>query len=380
MLFKINYIYYLYAFIHILLICKIINAFKFPSHVSTSSNYIRCLKAMKSNDYSKVPKSSNSIIKSNIYQQKSFLSKLVILSFGSQVLPSSSIAKTYFDTDIYGDKELKIATVNKLKQKLRNAILQDISLASDFLKLAINDALGYNVLTQDGGPDGSISLELTRPENQGLERAFSVLQSVQKELQRTNQVGVGDLISFAGSEALESVGCPRIVVQVGRFDASKVNAKEGIVWNDLGPEKVKTVLESSGLSYKEYCLLLGGLGEIQRIVSETQESLRLEKKQDDEDLDDDELNQPFVPVSFGKRDEIYGKKVGKADFGSKYLQQVLKSNPSNLDPIGKCLVAIPEVKSLVQKYASNEAAFIKDISDVYLKLTLLGEEYTTRNN
>lgn len=38
----------------------------------------------------------------------------------------------------------QIATVNKLKQKLRNAIAADLSLAVPFLRLAINDGLGYD--------------------------------------------------------------------------------------------------------------------------------------------------------------------------------------------------------------------------------------------
>lgn len=52
---------------------------------------------------------------------------------------SPARASVAFDPDRYGDKELKIATVNKLKQKLRNAIAGDLSLAVAFVRLAIND-------------------------------------------------------------------------------------------------------------------------------------------------------------------------------------------------------------------------------------------------
>ena len=54
------------------------------------------------------------------------------------------IRQVFIDTDLYGDKELKIATINKLKQKLRDAINKDNSIAPCMLELAINDALGYN--------------------------------------------------------------------------------------------------------------------------------------------------------------------------------------------------------------------------------------------
>jgi hypothetical protein len=63
-----------------------------------------------------------------------------------------------FDPDRYGDKELKIATVNKLKQKLRNAIAGDLSLAVAFVRLAINDGKDPGEEGKKGsreGEDGS---------------------------------------------------------------------------------------------------------------------------------------------------------------------------------------------------------------------------------
>jgi hypothetical protein len=96
-----------------------------------------------------------------------------------------SQATTYFDTDVYGDKELKIATVNKTKQKVRNAILANPALASAFLKLAINDGLGYSIEDKDGGLDGSVLYEMDGVQNSGLQNALLALQQIQKELQRT---------------------------------------------------------------------------------------------------------------------------------------------------------------------------------------------------
>lgn len=111
---------------------------------------------------------------------------------------TSVSAKTYFDTDVYGDKELKIATVNKLKQKLRNAILQDVTVAPGLIQLAINDALGYDASTDDGGPDGSIQFEMNRVENQGLEKAFKVIEEVKNSMQRTNTLSFADVCAFGG--------------------------------------------------------------------------------------------------------------------------------------------------------------------------------------
>lgn len=46
----------------------------------------------------------------------------------------------------------------------RNAcqLLEDPKLAADMVKLAIADALGFDVTTQTGGPDGSVLLEMDR--------------------------------------------------------------------------------------------------------------------------------------------------------------------------------------------------------------------------
>lgn len=139
---------------------------------------------------------------------------LALASLTAGLITDSSLskanAKVFFDTDVYGDKELKIATVNKIKQKLRNAILQDISVAPDLLKLAINDALGYDYSTTSGGPDGSIVFEMDRSENKGLEKALAVVLQVKKDLQRTNTVSLADIVAFGGAEALETVGCGRV--------------------------------------------------------------------------------------------------------------------------------------------------------------------------
>ena len=38
------------------------------------------------------------------------------------------------------------------------------------------------------------------------------------------------------------------------------------------------------------------------------------------------------------------------------------------------------LRSIVMKYATNQPAFIKEVPEAYLRLTLLGEAYTTRNS
>lgn len=178
-----------------------------------------------------------------------------------------AFAKVFIDSATYGDRELTIATINKCKQKLRNAILTDSSLASTFLKIAISDALGYDMATGEGGPDGSIILdaEKRRQENSGLEKGLAAIDKVKKELQRTNAISFSDVVVFAGGEALEALGSPRVTVQVGRVDAKEPNDKSGINWSEGGSgEEILSAFKSSGMNPVDTALLLGKDGVARR--------------------------------------------------------------------------------------------------------------------
>ena len=178
------------------------------------SNIYSNLNSQKSNDDLGPPNFELLTERSRLAQRVKPIISLALASLTAGLMTDSRFgranAKVFFDTDVYGDKELKIATVNKIKQKLRNAILQDISVAPDLLKLAINDALGYDFITTSGGPDGSIVYEMDCPENKGLEKALAVVLQIKKDLQRTNTVSLADIVAFGGAEALETVGCGRV--------------------------------------------------------------------------------------------------------------------------------------------------------------------------
>eukprot|EP01039_Chlorochromonas_danica_P008510 gene8510-9382_t len=303
--------------------------------------------------------------------------------------PSPASARTFFDTDVYGDKELKIATVNKLKQKLRNAILKDPSVAPGFLKLAILDALGYNKANEEGGADASIAytlygLEMSAkaskqalsPSEKELLHALEVASLVKKDLQRTNTLSLADVIAFAGGQALESFGCGRVTVQIGRFDMVKPKSNDEleklpINWDSPRLEDAIQAFERSGFSKQDALLLLVSIGEINRIARED-----VRNESEEEDLEDD---QPFVPVTFGSRDQIFGEKIGEADFSTAYLQDLLSSKKVT-DALDGWLVGEPMAKSVLAKYFGNQANFRKDVAALYLKLTSVGESYTTRNS
>lgn len=299
-------------------------------------------------------------------------------------LPSSQAAqaRVYFDTDVYGDKELKIATVNKIKQKLRNAILEDAELAPQLLQLSLSDALGFQSSNQEGGPDGSIQFKIGDGKGVGLEKGIAALMKIKKELQRTNTVAFADLCAFGGAEALETAGCGRMIVQVGRFDAkaagTAVPPELSIDWRAPDANILRTRFENSGLDARDLAVLIGSLGEVKRVVAETLEAKANEGSNEDEDDAEFEA-QPFVPTTFGSREAMYGAKMGKGDFGVKYFKDLLSGKDKVGGVYAQLLLDDPKVKTFVQKYAGNEAAFLKDVPEVYLRLTLLGQTSTTRN-
>lgn len=293
-------------------------------------------------------------------------------------------AKVFFDAATYGDRETTIATINKCKQKIRNAIINNPALASEFFLLAINDALGFDVNSNEGGPDGSIILdeEMKWRENLNLSRGLSEIVRIKKELQRTNALSFADVCSFSGAEALEALGCPRVVVQVGRTDAVSSNKKKGI---DLEIDSEDAVLEkftSSGVTKTDAVLILGGLGEIQRILNETAAAGKVavkDEEEDEEGLEGDERFQDAVPATFGRADQIFGAKIGKGKFTGKYLQGVLKER-GGTSVIDKLLFEDASLRAIVSKYAGNDNAFTEALIPAYLRLSLLGAAYSTRNS
>lgn len=139
--------------------------------------------------------------------------------------------------------------------------------------------------------------------------------------------------------------------------------------------------QSSGVDFKDITLLLGSLGELNRIITEAKSyQQRSSNPDEDEDNDITTDEEPFVPVTFGAKDAIYGAKVGKADFSSKYLSNLIKKKGDSNDELGQVLLNIPQCLTFIQKYKDNDKGFVNDVREAYLRLTSLGEQYTNRNS
>ena len=72
--------------------------------------------------------------------------------------------------------------------------------------------------------------------------------------------------------------------------------------------------------------------------------------------------------------------MGKGNFGTTYLSKIVKGKADGDDNLRSVFQGDTQVMEAAKKYASSQTAFLKDLQESYLKLTLLGQAYSTRNS
>jgi len=282
--------------------------------------------------------------------------------------PNQAVASVFVDPDRYGDKELKIATVNKIRQNVRNAITSDPNFATVFLQIAIMDALTYDPNSQENGPDGSIVRILvdSKSANANLKQGAVKLQEIAKLIKRTTEITMADVVTFAGAEAIESVGGPRIVLQLGKLDPKKSPSITTIVDVSNGKEVIDN-FSRVGLSEREVALLYGAIGSMDSIA----QSYKSSNSADEIDDEPNEMGDVdvFIPSSFGAPSQIYGRQLGVMD--NSYFKTISKSKS-----IKNTVFEDEKVMQWTKKYADNKGGFLKDLPEAYGKLMALGTRYT----
>lgn len=244
---------------------------------------------------------------------------LGIASLLTASLSSAAQALVYVDPDRYGDKELQVGIVNKVRQAVRNVVLQDPKLAPLFLEIAIQDALSYSTATQAGGPNGQIVPYILQTVDKAspLLNAAQELVLIKSKLQRSTEITMADVVTFAGAEAIESLGGPRIVVQLGKLDlVSPDEPKSDLKLYDLrnGPETIDA-FQKAGLTEREVTLLFGAMASMTKVLASVDNSATATDEDDDDEPN--EMGDPKVdfPSSFGAPSQIYGERLGKMNDG-----------------------------------------------------------------
>jgi len=331
-------------------------------------------------------------------------------------------AQVFFDPAQYGDQELRVSAVDSVKESVRRAILQKPSLAPSFYQLSLLDGLSYNAQTQEFGPDGSVmkvvlSVDPKDEYTSGLREAALALIEAEKKLRQKNAVSLPDAIAIGGAEAIESVGGPVLPVQLGRADTPKGGRVSDLPLDIFSGRRsnaeVAAAFRQAGLTEREMTALLGGLLTLEavektRSVDDWKASARPKfreagklgrmsdfKKLTDEDIEqaelDSELEDPdegwYIADSFGTRESRFGERVGSDNLNEKTFNKFLKElydaskkkgDVSRFGWIGAMLLDsnFPTAQSCLQKYASSNLNYNKDLAVAFNAVTQLGAVYT----
>lgn len=293
------------------------------------------------------------------------------------------------DAERYGDKELLVAALNKIKQAVRNACAADASLLPSLMKLAISDGLSYDKESGDGGLDASILYELKRDSNAGLGAAAKSVQEMQQGLKRTTQASLADVLAIAGAETIEVVGGPRIVVQLGREDAKAAEAegaRAGWSWEQPTAEGLRALFSASGMSTKDAVVLCAAVGSLTATAAKVNaaKAAAAAGKVDDIDIDDDDILGIDGDMAYGKAVtnkksslsvEVRGGTIGEGKFDNSYFKNILAKG-AVLTPLDQMLVGDKEFRGLVESYASGtKQMFREDLRRSYAKLQSLGANF-----
>lgn len=256
----------------------------------------------------------------------------------------ANAAAANVDPNQYGDKELQIALATRLRQNLRDAIVKDPKLAPLFLQISIQAALNAS---------SSGKIVVSGEENKNLARAAMELQDIQAKLKRSTEVTMADVISFAGAEAIESLGGPTIVLQLGKLDKDRGPPMRIYDLNN-GPETIRA-FKNSGLTEREVALLLGAVEAMERVVDAIAvKSVVVKQTADDNEMGDSQVD---IPASFGAPANIYEKPLGQLD--SSVFESLLKTKTgvwANDDV----------VREWALRYQTS--GFFKDLPQAYNKL------------
>eukprot|EP00980_Cylindrotheca_fusiformis_P026212 scaffold15514_cov129-Cylindrotheca_fusiformis.AAC.20 len=337
---------------------------------------------------------------------------------------SPASAEVFFDPAMYGDQELRVGTVDSVRERTRRAILQDPKLAPAFYQLALLDGLSYDTQNNKYGPNGGViySLFNSKEDSQymsSLRSAADVLIQAEKDLKKKTAVSIADCIAIAGAEAIESIGGPVLPVQLGRLEMDKKKIEYSsalpldIFSGKRTPADVRSAFKKAGLTEREMAALLGGLLTLQsvektRTTEDWKASARpkfvergkMGRMSDYKRLSDDDIRAAeadefeedpddgwYIADSFGGRDDRFGQRIAKDEINEKNFNKYLKDldglarKKKNVDDFGWISKVLydpdsPTTQAWLKKYADSNLSYTKDLGIAFNSLTQLGAVYT----
>lgn len=311
------------------------------------------------------------------------------------VPPPPAAATVDVDTDRYGDKEMKVSAINRTKANLRNLLATRPSLLGPAVLVGLHDTLTYDTATGTGGLNGSLRLEMDRPQNAAVAEAVAALG--QLAAAGKDGVSVADFYAFAGAVAVEVTAGPRIVIQLGREDAKEPDppASSGLWRDDAPAEALVAALNASGIGgAKELVLWHGAVGVLGDIGASREEAnAALAGDAEEEEVDAMTYgggptgNDDVGAVGAKKRKSavLVNSNVstltlgGKTKFGNGYLKALLAAEKAGkkgtLSTRDRVVLEDPACRAALEKYASNNKAFANDFANAFERMTLLGTRF-----
>lgn len=344
-------------------------------------------------------------------------------SLGLLSRTSPANAEVFFDPAMYGDQELRVGTVDSVRERTRRAILQDPKLAPAFYQLALLDGLSFDSKNNRYGPNGGViySLFNNKDDTQyiaSLRSAADVLIQAEKDLKKKTAVSIADCIAIAGAEAIESIGGPVLSVQLGRMEMDKKKIEYSALPLDIfsgkrSPADVRSAFKKAGLTEREMTALLGGLLTLQtvekaRSTEDWKASSRPKfvergkmgrmsdyKRLSDDDIlaaeadefDEDPDDGWYIADSFGGRDDRFGQRIAKDEINEKNFNKYLKDldglvkKKKSVDDFGWIAKVLfdpesPTTQAWLKKYADSNLSYTKDLGIAFNSVTQLGAVYT----
>lgn len=275
-----------------------------------------------------------------------------------------------------------MSAINKVKQNVRNVLTQKPELLPYFFSLTLFDALTFDAATGDGGPNGSLRLEMVRSENAGLREACEEIIMIQS-LQRQD-MSFADTCAFAGAVAIEVTGGPRIVIQLGREDAATADAATAGSMKYVAGASAADLREAflaAGLDGgRDAVLFHGAIGSLNDI-GQSRAQQKVGEEADEEDVDLDDVTYGKVSGK-GKRGAVLVESnvslltLGGQKFSNSYLKAIVKAKDrSGLSQRDVAILEDGEMRGHAEAYAANNGKFVNDVADLYQKVSLLGSRF-----
>jgi len=359
--------------------------------------------------------------------RRAFLAESVLaLTLGATTLnPTAASARVYLDPAMYGDQELRVSAVDSLREAVRRSLLQKPALTPYYLELALLDALSYDTVTNNGGPDGSVIKAVlaskdTSAHTKSLQECAAVLLEAKKNLRKLSSITIGDAVALAGAEAVNAVGGPLLPTQLGRTEAA---AKAPIpasmpplnlFTGEVDDAAVADAFRTAGLTEREMTALLGCLLSVDSIEKATpagdwrtsakpkfREAGKLGRASEFKPLSEEDIANEiakdgaddeesytvsgddgwYIADTFGTADSRFGKSLTKEKPNlSTYLKDLAKVSPATTQYswISSFLLSkdLPTAQSWVIKYGTKQLLYERDLKVAYNAVTQLGGEFT----